>query len=136
MICSIFSAQIIEKNNLSAVEPLTLLKEKLQLAKASFREKPRGQPFSIGQYRFFPLHRFVVFWQLWPESRDFSIQVQYAKYTLPAPSSSWKVATFQYKCSTQSTFWQLQLERSNFSVVCAVHFSTGSKVAAFRRKQV
>ena len=31
-------------------------------------------------------------------------------------SSSSKVATFQYKCSTGSAFWQLQLKSCNFSV--------------------
>ena len=44
------------------------------------KKKNRGQPLypyasvsaSIG---FFPLHRFAVFWQLWLESRDFSVQV-------------------------------------------------------------
>ena len=69
-------------------------------------------------------------------------------------SSSSKVVTFPYKCSmqstlcqlpapagksqlfstsavsTQSTFWQLQLESRNFSVACAVDFgSSGSKIS-------
>ena len=72
-------------------------------------------------------------------------------------SSSSKVVTFPYKCSmrstlcqlpapagksqlfsasvvsTQSTFWQLQLESCSFSVVRAVDFgSSGSKIAAFQ----
>ena len=48
-------------------------------------------------------------------------------YEVHSASSGSKAATFE--CGARSTFWQLQLESRNCSVVYAVHFgSSGSKV--------
>ena len=70
------------------------------------KKQPRGQPLypyalvsvSLGFFRSIGLQSF-------------------GSYEAHSASSGLKVETFQYKCSIQSTFWQLQLESRNCSVV-------------------